>query len=125
MSENEYRVQARETIISAKCRPASNVRNLVLVDYHANLLPSCRFITDLNRWTIMALVTTASIHHARVLRESFYRHLTFKCFIGSLSPVSLQLLSSHHHSALTLISPMPFRPSSKPFGLRLTCHSTF
>ncbi|KAJ3542867.1 hypothetical protein NM208_g3874 [Fusarium decemcellulare] len=46
------------------------------------------FITDLDRWSMMALVSTLSIHQAMALRGSLYRHLTFRGFLGSTYPFS-------------------------------------
>ncbi|KAH7122122.1 hypothetical protein B0J13DRAFT_456477 [Dactylonectria estremocensis] len=46
------------------------------------------FITDLNRWTMMAIISTASIHQARALRDSFHRHLAFTGFIGAAIPAA-------------------------------------
>lgn len=43
---------------------------------------NCRFITDLDRWTIYALVGTASRYQAPALRDAIYRHVAFKTFIG-------------------------------------------
>ncbi|KAK7417614.1 hypothetical protein QQX98_004435 [Neonectria punicea] len=36
------------------------------------------FITDLDRWSMMALVSTLSIHQAKALKDSLYRHLAFR-----------------------------------------------
>ncbi|KAH8734313.1 hypothetical protein BGZ61DRAFT_559927 [Ilyonectria robusta] len=44
------------------------------------------FITDLNRWALMAIISTASINQARALRDSLYRHLAFESFIGAVPP---------------------------------------
>ncbi|KAH7265918.1 hypothetical protein B0J15DRAFT_235859 [Fusarium solani] len=46
------------------------------------------FITDLDRWSMMALVSTLSIHQAKALRDSLYRHLAFRGFLGSTYPPS-------------------------------------
>ncbi|KAI8716026.1 hypothetical protein NCS52_01112100 [Fusarium sp. LHS14.1] len=42
------------------------------------------FITDLNRWSMMALISTASVLQARALRDSLYRYLAFRGFVGSV-----------------------------------------
>ncbi|KPM35948.1 hypothetical protein AK830_g10606 [Neonectria ditissima] len=44
------------------------------------------FITDLNRWTMMALISTVSKSQAGALRDSFYRHMAFESFIGLVTP---------------------------------------
>ncbi|KAH7109217.1 hypothetical protein EDB81DRAFT_930051 [Dactylonectria macrodidyma] len=44
------------------------------------------FITDLNRYSTAALISTATINQARGLRESLYRHLAFRSFIGEIPP---------------------------------------
>ncbi|RSL85263.1 hypothetical protein CEP52_016195 [Fusarium oligoseptatum] len=41
------------------------------------------FITDLDHWSMMVLVSTLSIHQAKALRDSLYRHLAFRGFLGS------------------------------------------
>lgn len=46
------------------------------------------FITDLDSWTIEALVMTASRTQAPVLKNLFYKHLTSKASIGVTVPVS-------------------------------------
>ncbi|KAI8669666.1 hypothetical protein NCS57_00782300 [Fusarium keratoplasticum] len=46
------------------------------------------FITDLDYWSMMALVSTLSIHQAKALRDSLYRHLAFRGFLGSTYPPS-------------------------------------
>jgi hypothetical protein len=41
---------------------------------------------------MMALVSTLSIHQARALRDSLYRHLAFRGFLGSTYPVRTSIL---------------------------------
>jgi hypothetical protein len=43
---------------------------------------SRRFVTDLDCWSIYALIGTASWHQAFALRAALYRHLAFENFIG-------------------------------------------
>ncbi|KAH8683922.1 hypothetical protein BGZ61DRAFT_455431 [Ilyonectria robusta] len=48
------------------------------------------FIPDLNRWAMMAIISTATINQSRALRDTFYRHLAFESFISaSFSPNGL------------------------------------
>ena len=53
---------------------------------------SRRFITDLDCWSIYALIATASWHQAGALRAAIYRHLTFEAFVGTTFPVSISSL---------------------------------
>ncbi|KAH7136311.1 hypothetical protein EDB81DRAFT_693338 [Dactylonectria macrodidyma] len=46
------------------------------------------FITNLDPWTMMAIIATASIHQVDALGSSFYRHLAFESFIGTHCPSS-------------------------------------
>ncbi|KAH7110197.1 hypothetical protein EDB81DRAFT_672272, partial [Dactylonectria macrodidyma] len=46
------------------------------------------FITNLDRWGVMALIATASYHQAKALRDSFYRYLAFEGYIGVTIPAS-------------------------------------
>jgi len=41
-----------------------------------------RFIADLDPWSILALIGTASYHQAPVLRDALYRHVAFQTFMG-------------------------------------------
>jgi hypothetical protein len=47
-----------------------------------------RFVTDLDRWSIYALIGTASYYQAFALREALYKHLAFETFIGVTFVVS-------------------------------------
>lgn len=48
------------------------------------------FITDINRWAMMAIMSTATIEQSKALRDTFYRYLAFKSFIGtSIAPNGL------------------------------------
>ncbi|KAH7156087.1 hypothetical protein EDB81DRAFT_684310 [Dactylonectria macrodidyma] len=67
---------------SIKLHPAGNGAQALQLNADRRLL----FITDLNRWTMMAIISTASIHQARALRDIFYRHLAFTGFIGAAIP---------------------------------------
>ncbi|KAH8662643.1 hypothetical protein BGZ61DRAFT_402356 [Ilyonectria robusta] len=44
------------------------------------------FVTNLDPWTMMAIMATASLHQVGALGTSFYRHLAFESFIGSHCP---------------------------------------
>jgi hypothetical protein len=54
-----------------------------------------RFVTDLDRWSIYALIGTASYYQAFALRDAFYKHLAFENFIGVAFPVSMSSLPKH------------------------------
>ena len=58
-------------------------------------LTECRFITDLDRWSIYALVGTASSSQAFGLRSAIYRHLAFENFIGATFHVRTSNLLIH------------------------------
>lgn len=40
------------------------------------------FVTNIDKWTISALVATATYHQADALRNALYMHLSSHCFIG-------------------------------------------
>lgn len=48
-----------------------------------------RLITDLNRWSIYALIGTASYYQALALREALFKHLAFENFIAVTFPVGI------------------------------------
>jgi hypothetical protein len=50
---------------------------------------SRRFVTDLDRWSIYALISTASYYQAFALRDALYKYLAFENFIGVTFPVSM------------------------------------
>jgi hypothetical protein len=50
------------------------------------------FITDLDQWTIHALIGTVSLYQAPALRYAFYSHLAFETFMGVT--LSVRLLRS-------------------------------
>jgi hypothetical protein len=54
-----------------------------------DLSNSCSFITDLDPFTIEALVTTASCTQAPALKNLLYNHLTGKASLGATIPVSI------------------------------------
>ncbi|KAE9375126.1 hypothetical protein N431DRAFT_402425 [Stipitochalara longipes BDJ] len=68
------------------------------------------FITDLDRWAILALIGTTSEHQALGLRDAIYKHLAFESFIGVIfPPTGLAMFQLAFH--------LPFyawRISSKP-----------
>jgi hypothetical protein len=51
------------------------------------MLINRRFITNLDRWSILALIGTASESQALGLRDAIYKHLAFENFIGVTFPV--------------------------------------
>jgi hypothetical protein len=53
------------------------------------------YITDLDRWSILAIATTAPYSQVSVLRHSIYRYLAFKTSIG------VSLLASIHYFVFT------------------------
>lgn len=79
-----------------------------------------RFITDLDRWSIYALIGTASNYQAFALRDALYKHLAFENFIGVIFPVSLSTLRLSDSHYLMLIG------SSYSGGwLCFSCHSIY
>ena len=52
-----------------------------------------RFITNLDRWSIYALICTASESQALGLRDAIYKHLAFENFIGVTFPVRVVVQS--------------------------------
>ncbi|KAJ3454656.1 hypothetical protein MRS44_013256 [Fusarium solani] len=80
------------------------------------------FVTNLNRWGVMALITTASRIEADALRGSLYRHLSFQTYIG------VCLNASMGFPFLRFAFDLPFfvwratRPSQKPYDVRENRH---
>lgn len=58
-------------------------------------LTEYRFITDLDRWSMYALMGTASVSQALGLRSAIYKHLAFENFIGATFPVCMSNLLIH------------------------------
>jgi hypothetical protein len=56
--------------------------------YWLLILIETRFITDLDRWSLYALIGTASQSQASALKDAVYNYLTFKSFIGVRLSVS-------------------------------------
>jgi hypothetical protein len=61
---------------------------LLSILYSLLILIETRFITDLDRWSVYALIGTASESQASGLRDAFYKYLTFESFIGVRLSVS-------------------------------------
>ncbi|KAN0112261.1 hypothetical protein V8E51_005212 [Hyaloscypha variabilis] len=56
------------------------------------------FITDLDRWAILALIGTTSEHQALGLRDAIYKHLAFESFIGvTFPPTGLAMFQLAFH----------------------------
>lgn len=46
------------------------------------------YVTDLDCWSFLAIVSTAPKLQAQYLRDFMYKHISFKTFIGVQLPVS-------------------------------------